>query len=70
MKMRIVTDLYNGYEVQYRVKWWPFWLQCGYAGRWGVNTHESLDLARDFAERWLKRRLKQTTKGRVVEQLW
>lgn len=27
VKYRIVTDDWGGYEAQYKLWWWPFWLQ-------------------------------------------
>ena len=43
-KHRIVTDGYAGYEVQFKVWWWPFWMQKG-----GVNTFHNLEDAKVFA---------------------
>lgn len=48
-RYRIVADTYCGYEVQYKLPWWPFWLQCGSDGGWGTNTHGSLEKAEAFA---------------------
>ena len=42
---RIVTDRFNGYEVQRRTWWWPFWRQVG------VNTHVTINAAEQFARR-------------------
>ena len=41
---RIIRDLYNGYEVQFKLWWLPVWLQAGF-----TNTHPSLEQA----QRWL-----------------
>jgi len=27
-RYRIVLDRYGGYDAQYRLWWWPFWVQC------------------------------------------
>ena len=37
-KYRIVTDTFCGYEAQYKLWWFPFWLQCFY-----VNSKYTLD---------------------------
>lgn len=42
---RVVRDDYNGFEVQCRRWWWPFWWQCG------INTHSSLKRALAHIER-------------------
>ena len=42
-KYRIVTDAYLGYEVQFRVWFFPFYLQCN-----GSNTHPSLEAAKAY----------------------
>ena len=41
---RIVTDEFNGYEVQCRRWWFPIWLQVG------INSHRTIEEARAFAE--------------------
>lgn len=41
---RIVRDSYNGFEVQWRRWWWPFWWQCGF-----TNTHISVEAAERYA---------------------
>lgn len=43
MKFRIVSDAYNGYEVQVRRWWFPFWIQCAC-----TNTHPSLEIAKEY----------------------
>lgn len=43
-KYRIVTDLYNGFEVQIRRWWFPVWVQAG-----GPNTHGTLEKAEEYA---------------------
>jgi hypothetical protein len=48
-RYRIVTDRYSGFEVQMRVWWWPFWLQCGRRGGRGTNTFEYIADADKFA---------------------
>lgn len=42
---RIVRDDYNGFEVQSRCVWWPFWRQ-------GItNSHTSIESAEAYAAR-------------------
>lgn len=41
---RIVRDTYNGYEVQSRRWWWPFWVQ----GR--TNSHQTIAQAEYYAK--------------------
>lgn len=41
---RIVRDSYNGFEVQWRRWWWPFWWQCGF-----TNSHISVEAAERYA---------------------
>lgn len=42
-KYRIVTDRYNGCEVQFKWWWLPIWLQGS------PNTHTTLDAAKKYA---------------------
>ena len=42
---RIVTDHFNGYEVQHRTWWLPFWRQTS------IKSHPSIEAARDFISR-------------------
>jgi hypothetical protein len=55
-KWRIVTDKYNGYEIQKKFWWFPIWFQVGsYDGSLiGTNSFTTLDSAsqamRKFAE--------------------
>lgn len=41
---RIVTDRFNGFEVQLRRWWWPFWQQANFS-----NTHTSVEKAEAWA---------------------
>lgn len=43
---RIVRDGFSGFEVQVRHWWFPIWLQCG--GPFGVNTHSTLEKAKQY----------------------
>jgi len=44
-KYKIVTDKFNGFEVQIRFWWFPiFWFQC----KW-TNTHCSVEQAEHYA---------------------
>jgi len=65
-RYRIVTDRFNGYEVQYKPWWWPFWIQCS-NGTNPTNTHHSLDDARAFAAKHKAGLLNK--KSRFVEEL-
>ena len=48
-RYRIVRDNYLGYEVQSRIWWFPFWLECGI--RMGIsNTHHTIEKAKEFIE--------------------
>jgi hypothetical protein len=47
-RYRIVTDKFNGYEVQYKVWWWPWWIQAPQHGH--INTFSELEKA----EEWVK----------------
>lgn len=47
IKYRIVPDNYNGFEVQRKSTWWPFWVQLG-----GSNTHSSLEKAKEYLNNW------------------
>ena len=41
IKYRVVTDHYCGFEAQYRVWWWPFWMMVN-----GCNTRSTLEDAK------------------------
>lgn len=41
-KFRIVSDSWSGYEVQYKVWFWPFWIQCDM-----TNTSSTLQEAKE-----------------------
>jgi hypothetical protein len=43
---RIMRDSYAGYEVQFKPRFWPFWMQC-----FGCNTHRSIESAKAAAIR-------------------
>lgn len=45
-KYRIVRDAYAGFEAQYKVWWWPFWIQCN-----GINTRATVEDAEALAKR-------------------
>lgn len=52
-RYRIVFDNYLGYEVQSRIWWFPFWLEC--RSRIGVsNTHHTIEKAKEFIETLIK----------------
>lgn len=46
MKFRIVTDKCQGFEVQHKYLFWPFWIQTDF-----VNTHSSVEGAEAFARK-------------------
>lgn len=49
-RYRIVKDDYLGYEVQSRIWWFPFWLEC--RSRIGIsNTHPTIEKAKEFIYR-------------------
>lgn len=47
MKVRIVTDIYRGYEVQVKRWYWPFWTQLGFS-----NTFASIEQAELWARHY------------------
>jgi hypothetical protein len=49
IRYRIVRDNENGYEVQFKRRWWPFWLQCGVPGGRGLNSWSTIEQAERFA---------------------
>lgn len=49
VRFRIVTDKYNGFEVQRKTRWWPFWRQPR------INTSETLGEAKDWLRRYLEK---------------
>lgn len=50
MRVRIVDDIYNGYELQFRYKFWPFWCQAG------VTPFSTIEKAEEFARKRLARK--------------
>ncbi len=51
---RIVSDNFNGYECQKKIKYWLWgscWVQLGRDGNEGVSTHESLEDAKAIIEK-------------------
>ena len=61
-RFRIVTDKYNGYGVQEKVWWWPWWKQpC-------TNTSCSVEQAERWLETYLKRKVTYH-KHKVVKYL-
>ena len=49
IRYRIVRDNCLGYEVQFKRRWWPFWLQCDWFGGRGFNSRPTVELAQKFA---------------------
>lgn len=49
-KYRIVSDNFAGFEAQFKVWWFPFWIQC-----FGVNTRATLESAIEVCKRHSKR---------------
>lgn len=60
-KYRVVTDNYAGYEVQYKLWWWPFWIQASDSEGRIVNTFFTLEEATKYAKE-----LKCKTKCKAV----
>ena len=63
MKFRIVCDAFNGLEVQFKTRFWPFWRQCSRFGGVGTNTFTDIRAARAFAANW---ELKRPNNKRMV----
>ena len=57
MKVRIVRDMYAGYEIQVKYWWWPVWLQKPF-----TNTYSSLEEATQVAEKY-------KLNGQVVKEI-
>lgn len=74
-KYRVVREITRPgfFEAQYKVWWWPFWLQCSdFRGGWGINTHRSAEEAERCCKSHAVRRLQtRRHKGdpRVVSKL-
>lgn len=51
-RYRVVTDVYNGYEVQIWRWWLPIWIQAG------TNTHQTMEHAVWYAKAHAKKCLK------------
>lgn len=49
-KYRIVTDNYNGYEVQHWHIWWPFWNDFMVKGTGISNTNPTIEEAKKLLE--------------------
>lgn len=49
-KYRVVTDSYSGYEVQFKLWWWPFWMQAHGPGGARANTFNNLENAIEYAK--------------------
>lgn len=49
MKVRIVADMYLGYEVQIKRWYWPFWRMANFS-----NTFSSVEKATEFANKHIK----------------
>lgn len=65
---RIVTDKFQGFEVQYKVWWWPFWSQCGTRSS-DTNTHHTVEEAERFALAHADARKPKKFKAKVVKTL-
>jgi hypothetical protein len=48
-KYRVVSDRHYGYEVQFRVWWFPIWLQDD------TNTHRTIEDAKECLEECKRR---------------
>ncbi len=49
-RWRIVTDNFQGFEVQVRLSWWKPWRQCRGENEKRVNTFATIEAARAWAE--------------------
>ena len=48
-RYRVVRDNYLGYEAQFKVWWFPFWMECeSYTGGCGTNTNRTIEEARQL----------------------
>jgi hypothetical protein len=45
IKYRIITDRWAGYEAQYKVGWWPFWIQIA-ESPYKSNTSGTIERAK------------------------
>lgn len=61
MKFRIVCDKYSGFELQYKPRFCPIWLQCDRSGGRGINSNRTIEEAHRLAANW-------SPGGRVVEE--
>ena len=67
-RYRVVTDKFQGFEVQYKVWWWPFWIQCSSMTS-NINTHCTVGEAERFALTHADDRKKKKFKAKVVKTL-
>ena len=69
IRYRVVRDRWWGYEAQFKVWWWPFWLQCcRQSGGRGVNSNKSPKAALQACADHFKRRRNLGRVGQVVAQ--
>lgn len=65
-KFRIVTDDFNGYEVQIKRFWFPFWFECWQTGI--VNSFTSVEKAEQWVNNKRPKAIKES-KSKVVKIL-
>ena len=61
-RYRIVTDVFCGYEAQYKPWWSPVWIQMNF-----TNTHPSIEKAEAYIQRCMKDADLKNKAGRVVK---
>lgn len=67
VRYRIVTDIYAGYEVQIKTRYWPFWRECPHHAAWRMtNTHPTVAAAKAFIENNREWRLRKQNAGATV----
>ena len=66
-RYRVVRDKWLGYEAQFKVWWWPFWVQCHrFNGGCGANTNKTLEQAHQLCADHHRRRQHPTPVGQIV----
>lgn len=63
-KYRIVTDAYEGYEVQYKKWWMPFYMQFP-----RVNTHKDILTAQQHLYKYIRFYEQHKESGRKVWEM-
>ncbi len=61
---RIIEDNFNGYEVQVKKWWFPFWIQKSKFGM--INTFNDLDKAKEWVNKGCPKDKNKTSKKREI----